>query len=67
MEQLIMKTGVIVLGIALLCFYAAALSGVYQDFADYCERIAEDREKEYEIEVDIDPETGQRTSTIIKD
>ena len=52
------------MGIALLFFGASMLSDLYNDVAEYCESKCEETTQEYSLEVDVDPETGQRTSTI---
>lgn len=57
----------VLIGLGVLYLFADFLSCVYQDFADYCESIVEDKEREFthEVEVDVDPDTGQRSVTII--
>ena len=54
-----------VLGIFLVYSFACMLKDVYTDLA---EQVEDEINKEtYTLEVDVDPDTGQRTSTIIKD
>lgn len=70
----------ILVGIVFLLIFADTLSGAVDEFMLACETKALERDaeayeqadvneskalKEYELEVDVDTETGQRTSTIV--
>jgi len=61
--KIVASIAYIAVGIGCLYMFACMLKDVYNDIKQQ----VEEEVHPYTLEVDVDPETGQRTSTIIKD